>query len=156
MESISNIVRNIRGKVLGGAKVPHGISNPVLRNVNGTIYISFFVYLYSKENLLQNKYGRPSSWVIADIESGEIIKEFDCRNNDFSSEAFGTLYDFNDSEHIIPTKETIIENYELFDTIRRDIKDNNDYISSYKKYFDSIISMTPVEYRCFYKELNGI
>lgn len=55
MVEIKKIVSTLNGKALGGAKIPHSVSNPVLRVVDDVPYIAAFVYIYNRENIQQNK-----------------------------------------------------------------------------------------------------
>ena len=76
MVEIKKIVSTLNGKALGGAKIPHSVSNPVLRVVDDVPYIAAFVYIYNRENIQQNKMPRPVHWIVADLASGDVVNEF--------------------------------------------------------------------------------
>ena len=157
MKKTIEIVKKIKGEVFGGAKIPHGISNPVLRLYNEKLYIAFFVYTFNKDNISKNEYQRPLSWVLADISDGAIIKEFECKLYDFSDESFDEVYSFTDSSHDKPDIEYITAVYSLLDAIRTEyIENNNINLNEYNNYIESIKSITPLSYRVFYDELNGV
>lgn len=156
MVGIKTITSILNRKALGGAKIPHSVSNPVLRVVDNSLYIAAFVYTYNRENLQQNKMPRPVRWIISDINSGDIIKEFDCREDDYTDASFGELYDLNDPGVKRPTKEDFVEIYALFDSVRTDyVEKGVRDTETYKKYFDKILEITPSSYRKFYIDLSN-
>lgn len=157
MESIKTVMSKLNAKVLGGAKIPHCVSNPVLRRSEGRIFISAFVYLYSRENLQNNKMPRPTHWLLADVETGDLEKEWDCRERDFSKANFEESYDLNDPFVKKPTKVDFVNMYSLIDTVREK------YISQgvfdeimYAEYLERILEITPLCYRRFYQELSDL
>ena len=150
------IVSKLNAKALGGAKIPHGISNPVLRMTADSLYIAVFVYTYKRENLQQNKMPRPIHWMIADIITGDPVNEFDCRQNDFSNAEFGELYDLNDLSVKKPSREDIAEIYSLLDSVRTEfINTGKLNAENYRRYLDRILEITPTAYRKFYQELSN-
>ena len=156
MIEIRTVVSKLNAMALGSAKIPHGISNPVLRIEEGEVYIAAFVYVYKRENLQQKTMPRPIHWILADMETGDIVNEFDCRQKDFSAAGFGDLYDLNDSGVKKPTREDFAEIYSLFDSVRSEYL-NTGRINAdrYIEYFNRIMEVTPGSYRKFYCELSN-
>ena len=62
--STREVVSNVKGKVLGGAKVPHQCSMPVLRMVDQKLYLAFYVQFYNREQIQKQLLQRPSEWYI--------------------------------------------------------------------------------------------
>ena len=157
MVDIRNVVMKMNAKALGGAKIPHSLSNPVLRTENNKIYIAVFVYTYGRENLQQKKMPRPIHWIIADIETGEPVQEFDCREKDFSAAEFDGLYDLQDPDVKRPSREDIAAIYALLDSIRTEyLEQGVCNIEAYGRYLESILEITPASYRRFYRELSNL
>ena len=75
-KDIRTIIRELGRVILDGAKVPHILSNPVMRKENGKWYIAFFVTFYNKWNWDKLKMPRPSYWALVDVETGELIKRY--------------------------------------------------------------------------------
>ena len=157
MVDIKTIVSNLNRNALGGAKIPHCVSNPVLRMENEKLHIAAFVYTYNRENLQSNQMSRPIHWILADIESGEIVNEFDCRSVDFSNAEFDTTYDLNDSTVNRPSREEFEQIYKLFDEIRNECTATGlEMVDKYFDYLNRILEVTPSNYQRFYKELSNI
>lgn len=157
MIELNTLLKNLKLACLGGAKVPHSMSNPVIRVEDGKPVVAVFVYVYKKENLVEKKMPRPYSWLIADIESGEVIKEFKCKEKDFSSEPFDAVYDLNDPGKKVPTKEDFGRIYGLFDSLRAQCIQSGACTPEMEEdYLDSILEITPSSYRVFYKDLTNL
>lgn len=157
MIDINTLLRNLKLACLGGAKIPHSMSNPVIRIEDGKPYVAVFVYIYKKENLVEKKMPRPSTWMIADIETGEVIIEYKCKEKDFTSAPFDALYDLNDPDKKVPTKEDFAKIYGLFDSLRAQcIEKGTCTLEMEKEYLDRVLEVTPRSYRMFYKDLTGL
>ncbi len=147
----------MNASALGGAKIPHYVSNPVIRLEDGKAFIAAFVYTYNRENLQSNKMPRPIHWIIADIETGEIINEYDCRQKDFSSAGFDALYDLNNPPAVKkPTRDDFTGIYEEIDSLRRKWISGGFDPDDCKKYLDMILEITPGSYQRFYRELANL
>jgi hypothetical protein len=157
MIDINTLLRNFKMACLGGAKVPHSMSNPVIRVEDGKPVAAVFVYVYKKENLVEKKMPRPFSWIIADLETGEVITEYKCSEKDFTTASFGSLYDLNDPDKKIPTKEDFQRIYGLFDSLRAQcIEKGVCTLEMEEEYLNSVLEVTPSSYRIFYKDLTGL
>lgn len=160
MKDIGTIIRELDRVILDGVKVPHTVSNPVLRKENGKWYIAFFVTFYNKSNLDNKTMPRPSYWALLDIETGELIKRYDCREKDFSSASFDDLIDISDFNQRQFSKEDAEEFFRKFDNARNAyiLNDNNGdslYAGDrlYALYLKTLFEYTPVNYQIFYCEL---
>ena len=90
--STQEIVREMNGKVLGGAKIPHSCSFPVLRKVDGSYVIALFTQLFTREQMSRQMMQRPAYWCCAGLEDGGDFKEYNCKENDFCTAPYGRLY----------------------------------------------------------------
>ncbi|MCR4791787.1 MAG: hypothetical protein K5871_03490 [Lachnospiraceae bacterium] len=155
MITIKEINENIQGQVLGGAKIPHGVSNPVIHKEDDKYYIAYFVYTFEKKNLDTGDFQRPLYWVIADVKTGDLVAEYNCREKDFSEQGFDKLYSMNDPSVRRPDDKYYKVMDSLFDTVRASIAFGSSMDSaSYKAYFSNLLAITPSEYKVFYRELS--
>lgn len=155
MQAITEISKNVYKYVFGGAKVPGGISNPVLRSEDGKYYIAYFGYTYGKQDLVEKRFKRPMKWVLLDIESGELVKVFDCAEKDFSKAPYDKVYSLNDPNVKQGTEEYFRIMDMLFDTARASIVYSKSFDkANYQAYLNNLYAITPQEYRVFYKELS--
>lgn len=154
MKDIRTIIRELGRVVLDGAKVPHTVSNPVLRKEDGKWYIAFFVTFYNKNNLDNKTMPRPSYWCLVDVKTGELIKRYDCREKDFSSASFDDLVDISDFNPNHFSKEDAEEFFRKFDNARNAcILDNDNIARLYGLYLGKLLEVIPVNYQKFYIEL---
>lgn len=157
METIRTIINKLKVKALGGAKIPHGMSNPVLYYDGNDYRIATFIYIYNRENLKNNEAPRPSHWMVADINTGEMTNEYDCKKNDFSEADYEQYYPLKSGTKNKPSKEEIYEMYDLFDKVRLQYVNTGKLDEqTYAVYFNYILSITPPAYQRFYKELSNI
>lgn len=154
MKDIRTIIRELGRTILEGVKVPHTISNPVLRKENGKWYIAFFVAFYKSWNFDRLEMPRPSYWALVDVETGELIERYNCREKDFSSASFDDLIDISNPHRKQFTKEDIDELDRRFDNLRNACILNDDNIDRlYGLYLGKLFELTPVNYQKFYIEL---
>ena len=154
MKDIRTIIRELGRVILDGVKVPHTLSNPVLRKENGKWYIAFFVTFYNKSNLDNKTMPRPSYWCLVDVETGELIKRYDCKEKDFSSASFDDLIDISDFNPKRFSKEDTEEFFRKFDNARNAyILNDNNGDRLYALYLGKLFEYTPVNYQIFYCEL---
>lgn len=155
MLTISEINRKAKRFIFGDIKIPTGISNPVLYSESGKLYIAYFGYTFSKQNMIENRYSRPSRWILVDVETGELFKMFDCTEKDFSTQVFDKLYSLNDPKVKKGTEDYFKVMDMLFDTARASVIYGNAFDNStYQAYLNNLYAITPKEYRVFYKELS--
>lgn len=151
------IFRNVSKNALQGQKRAHGISNPVIRVVDGKAYLAFFVYFYNKENLDFLKMPRPSLWILADIATGDILHRYSCAETDFSAQPNHAAYDISypDKPNVQPGYYE--EVYAKLDTVRKQYEESGSVDqSAYTAYLNAMLTMVPPEYRVFYTELSAL
>ena len=157
MKSIGDINKLAKSYALGGAKIPHGISNPVLRRIKDKVAICYFVYAYSRENMESKQYPRPCEWLELDIEDGTLIARNDCSQIDFSAQSGDSLYSLAASADGKATLDTFRILDMLFDTVRASIVFGGKMdLGSYKGYMKKLLGITPSDYRVFYEELSNM
>lgn len=154
---IKEVLNGLKMKALGGAKIPHGMSNPVLRRLKDKVVIATFIYTYNKENLESKKMPRPTYWMAADIETGELIGHFTCKQAEFSNQPYDRLYAAIPPDKVKATPEYFANLYKIFDGVREGyIQSEKVDRKSYGDYLEKILAIVPVEYGPFYKDLSNI
>lgn len=97
---------------------------------------------------------RPSYWCLVDVETGELIKRYDCKEKDFSSASFDDLIDISDLNPNHFSKEDAEEFFRKFDNARNAyILNDNNGDRLYALYLRMLFEYTPVNYQIFYCEL---
>lgn len=97
---------------------------------------------------------RPSYWCLVDVETGELIERYDCREKDFSSASFDDLIDISNPHQKQFTKEDIDELDRRFDNLRNACILNDKNVDRlYGLYLGKLFELTPVNYQKFYIEL---
>ena len=152
--SSETIFKSVYAKAMGGRKIPHGLSNPVLRYVDGKLAVAFFVYTYSKADLENKMIGRPCTWIVADLAEGKDLRAISCSVEDFSGAPKDGRYSM-DNPKGGKDKDFFSKAYSILDSVR------NQYIKTgvlseeeYETYLDMILETVPPEYHCFYRELS--
>ena len=155
--SSKKVYANLQKKALGGAKVMHRVSLPVIRKEEDKHVLASFIFLFTPEELKTGHIKRPPLWVTADIESGEIIERYRCSENDFSAEPFDKEYFIRESSEVSPSAEYTLDLFQRLDEIRKEVleqKEANDV--AMREYIDLLLRIIPNEYQVFYKELSRI
>lgn len=148
------IYKNIYPLALGGRKVPHGVSNPVLRIRNGQLCMAFFVYTYTREHLKQGMVRRPCDWMVADLVNGRLLEEISCSKEDFSDASKETWYS-TDNPGGAKSGEFFGEAYAILDAVRQEYSKTGKLDeSAYRRYLDKILQAVPPAYHRFYRELS--
>lgn len=154
---VMDVYQKIRPLALGGVKIPHGISNPVLRKRDSRIYIAFFVYTYTRGDLQNGAIRRPTSWITTDLVTGEILDRIQCADEDFSDASFTEYFSTNNPNAGNSTKEYYQRVYALLDSIRKTIIENDSFPKdAYAEYMRSILEVVPSAYHRFYWELSNM
>lgn len=145
----------IQREVLGGKKTPHSTSYPVIYNENNKYYLAVFIFFYTREDIEAGEIKRPSKWAIADIETGEIIKEYETKEKDFSEAPYDVKYNVR-SEAQYDTSEQYYEDvFAILDSVRsKIISDGKFYKGEYQYYLNKILANIPDEYQRFYIDLS--
>ena len=155
MLTINEINSKIQKNVLNGTKIPHSTSYPVLYFENGKYYFAAFIFFYSREDIETGSVERPTMWVIADIETGEIIKERLTKDKDFSNAPYDVKYNIHADASYDTSKEYYDKAFTILDLCRSKIIENGRfYLKEYRFYLDKIIANIPKEYQRFYYDLS--
>ena len=151
------VFQNVSAQALQGQKRPHGVSNPVLREENGRIYLAFFLYFYDKKDLDAMQMPRPSLWFLADIRTGEIVERRSCARQDFSSQPAGLRCDVRYPDRPQRPNGYFQSVYAKLDRIRREYLESGALDrSAYGEYLEEMLTLVPPEYRVFYRELSTL
>lgn len=149
------IFQSVFTQAFGGRKIPHGISNPVLRWRDDQLFLAFFVYTYTRKQLQQGMIARPVSWILADIRTGHLIEEISCGTQDFSTAGNAELYSVH-NPNPRPDPDSFREAYEILDDVRRGyLEDGTVQSVRYNAYLDRILPGVPPAYHRFYRELSN-
>ena len=145
----------IQRGVLGGVKVPHSTSQPVIYKEDGKYYLAAFTFLFSKEDIEAGMVARPTVWTIADIITGEIIKEYETKEKDFSDAPYDVKYNVRADGQYDTSKAYYDKTFAILDSVRdKLIKTGKLYMLEYQAYLDRIIANIPREYQRFYRDLS--
>lgn len=140
--------------IMEGRKVPHSLSDPVLREEDGKLYLAFFVFFYSGAEVKAKLIKRPEIWAIFDLENGEMVSRRDCRIQDFSDASMDEKIDISDDFNV--EKDLYNKAYQMLDDIRTEVIDGKSLdIVKYESYLQLILSAIPVAYRKFFFDLSG-
>lgn len=146
---------NIQNNVLSGAKTPHSTSYPVILKENGKFYLAVFTFFYSREDIDAGMVERPTMWAIADIETGEIIKEYDTMEKDFSNAPYDVKYNIRSNEYYDTSKEYYEKTFAILDSVRsKFINEHKFYEAEYRAYLNRILANIPKDYQRFYTDLS--
>lgn len=155
MITVKELNRKVQPAALNGAKIPHGVSNPVIRQEDGKYYVAYFVYTFDRNNMATKLYPRPSEWILADVSTGDVVGVYKCNEKDFSQQSFEKSYSLIDKNVKKPDEAYFNVMDNLFDTVRASIVYGNKIDeASYAAYFRDLLAITPEGYKVFYKELS--
>lgn len=157
MISMGEMNRKAASYALGGAKIPHGISNPVIRNVDGCYRVCYFVYAVNREDIKRKMYSRPVEWLALDAQTGDLLGSYNCAEEDFSSQSFDQRYSLEDPKTAKPHEAYFSVMDALFDTVRASIVYGDAIdLDSYEGYMKKLLAITPQEYQVFYRDLSAV
>lgn len=153
----SEAMAALQGAVLGGAKVPHHVSYPVIRRVEQTDYLAVFVQTYDRALLQKQALRRPSYWYLADLTTGSIVRAMDCKQEDFCSAPFDRLYRRGEPGKEQWTRADVAQLYAQLDEIRKHlIADGVLDGFAYQAYLKQVLDAEPSGQRNFYRELSSL
>ena len=155
MQISALVNRYLQSAVLEGKKVPHSTSNPVIIDDEGKYYLAVFVFFYSREDIEAGVVERPTMWAVADIETGEVIKEYDTKEKDFSDAPYDVKYNVRSDAKYDTSKEYYDKAFEILDSVREKlISTGKLYKAEYQAYLDRILANIPKDYQRFYRDLS--
>jgi len=145
----------LQRNIMDGAKTPHSVSQPVIYKEDGKHYLAMFVFFYTREDIETGAVDRPTMWVTADIETGEIIKEYETKEKDFSDAPYDVKYNVRSDVQYDTSKEYYDKAYTILDSVREKlISSRKLYALEYKAYLDRILANIPQDYQRFYRDLS--
>ncbi len=144
--------------MFSGAKVPHGLSFPIIRYQDGRYVLAVFAYYMKPDYLKNGKLPRPCKWLVADLVTGEVEAVYNCQEQDFSSEPIDGVYDMNTYlSNEKPAKEKVNQLYAMIDDIRQAYcAENKDEKEGVQEYLTNLLKVVPAEYGRFYEQLANI
>ena len=149
------IYEMINRNVMGGIKIPHGISQPVIHYYNDVYYLACFVFLYTKEDIENGTINRPTIWIIANCETGEILREYETKEKDFSDAPYDVKYNVRSDAKYDTSKEYYDKAFAILDSVREKlISTGKLYKAEYQVYLDRILANIPKDYQRFYRDLS--
>lgn len=155
MIGTGNISVLINKSIISGIKIPHSTSQPVVYKEFGKYYLAVFVFFYTKEDIEAGTVDRPSVWAIADIETGEIIKEYETKEKDFSDAPYDVKYNVRSDAQYDTSKEYYDKAFAILDSVREKLINSGKFYSlEYKAYLDRILANIPQDYQRFYRDLS--
>lgn len=142
-------------EILGGEKIPHSTSYPVVYCENGKYYLASFVFFFTREDIEAGKVDRPTVWAIADIETGEIIEKRQTKDNDFSDAPYDKKYNIRPDGKYDTSREYYDKAFLILDSARKKIINGEVFPEEeYKRYLKAILANVPKEYQRFYTDLS--
>ena len=152
---VKNLWMKLQSNVLGGAKVPHSTSQPVIRKENGKYYLAVFTFFYNREDIQAGMVSRPTVWDLADLETGEIVHEYETMEKDFSDATYDVKYNVRADAQYDTSKEYYDKAFAILDSVREKlISTGKFYNLEYQIYLDKILANIPKEYQRFYRDLS--
>ena len=143
------ICKQVKAQAFQGRMVPGDISWPVLRRWQDKMCLAFFLYTYSREDLLEGKISRPESWILADLESGAVLARHSCREEDFSEAPWQEKYAITggggQSEGALAMLDGVRREYAATGTVPQ---------QAYRTYLEQVLRAIPPAYHRFYRELS--
>lgn len=149
------INHNFQKNIMVGRKIPHSISQPVVFFENGNYYLAAFIFFYTKNDIENGKIDRPAMWVIADIETGDIIREYETKEREFSDAVYDVKYNIRADRTYDTSEEYYDRAFSLLDVVREKIIRNGEFCKEeYQQYLNMILANTPLSYQRFYINLS--
>lgn len=129
-----------------------GISFPVIRKQDNTYFLACFITILNPHDL-SGYIPRPEYWVLATLDTVEVISFHDCTFDDFSASSHERSYNIL-SEKESP-KQYKEEFYSLLDKVRIELLETNILNRRlYKQYLKKITQYAPISYRKFLRDLS--
>jgi len=146
---------NIQKNILNGNKISHSTSYPIIYFEEEKYYLAFFTFFFSQEDIKSGMVSRPTSWVIVDIVTGEIIEERDTNNIDFSDASYDVKYNICVDGEYDTSKQYYDKAFSILDDVRNKLITTGTLDKTqYQIYLNKIIANIPKEYQRFYRDLS--
>ena len=155
--SLGDVATSVDKALQEFGRVSHQISMPVLRKHEDELYFASFAYYYTAEQIRSKMVKKPSRWFLTDIKTGEVKYNYNCLENDFSSEENDKLYNISYSDALRYGGHYWYSTYTLIDIILNEYVNNGCLRKDlYREYLNRVLRTAPADYRVFYKELSNI
>lgn len=155
MNSGNTVNSMLHRNILNGSKVPHSTSWPVIFCECGKYYLAVFVFFYTRDDIQAGMVNRPEVWAVADLETGEIIKEYQCKDKDFSDADFDERYNIRSNGQYDTSKQYYDDAFAILDSVREKlITTGHFYKIEYQYYLNKILGNIPKSYQRFYRDLS--
>ena len=146
--------KNIKKTIIQG-KIPHSTSQPVLREQEGKMYLSAFLFLFDKEDLQRSEVNRPTLWCIADVETGEVIEVYTTTEKEFSVASYDMKYSIKQEGQHDVSREYYEKAFAILDEVREEyLLTGNIDKGKYGIYLEMILKNIPKEHHRFFRELS--
>lgn len=141
-------------ELFGGAKIPHGMSLPVIRRCGDEYRLAAFVFFFTASDVRKGKIGRPTMWVEADIRTGHVVAEHQSRESEFSDAGYKEMLDIrgqgiSDRRHQL----TLLE---MLDPLRKTAAEGSVDEKACGEYLQKAQAEMPASYRRFYADLSDV
>lgn len=147
----------IKNTILGGVKVPHGASQPVIYQdpADGRYYLAAFVFFFSGEDIRKGMVSRPSLWAIYDLETGDLIQRFSTKDKEFSDAPYNVKYDIHADGAYDTSAAYYNAAYDILDQVREKIISEGTLDRQlYDDYLRRVAFNIPESYQRFFYDLS--
>ncbi|WP_394917013.1 hypothetical protein [uncultured Robinsoniella sp.] len=151
----ATISLNLNKNMFTVGKVAHSTSQPVIYKEYGKYYLAVFVFFYTREDVHTGMISRPLAWVIADMETGEIMEKYQCKDKDFSNASYDVKYNIYPDANYNTFRQYYSGVFAILDSVREKlITTGKLYNLEYQCYLQKILANVPKEYQGFYTDLS--
>lgn len=150
---MDRIAKNV---AFDGAKIPHGIANPVLAVFSGQVCVCYLAYAYTKKDIDDKIVPPPSKEVFMDIVSGGVIAIEQCFDPkyDRDDETSRKFYSSATCGLRSVAAGYLDEMHGLFEQVCQTYADEGVIdMNKYQLYLSMLYAITPVGYCEFYREI---
>lgn len=141
-------------ELFGGAKIPHGMSLPVIRRCGDEYRLASFVFFFTASDVRKGKIGRPTMWVEADIRTGHVVAEHQSRESEFSDAGYKEMLDIRGQG--ITDRRHQLSLLEMLDPLRKSAAEGSVDEKAYGEYLKKAQAEMPASYRRFYADLSDV
>lgn len=149
------IFTELSKKILRGAKIPHSTSQPVIYEEGGKYFLAVFVFFFTHQDIEAGEVDRPTHWAVCDLETGEILKEYETKDKDFSDAPYDVKYNVRADGQYDTSKEYYDKAFAVLDSVREKLlKEGHLYRAEYDYYLNMILKNIPKDYQRFFRDLS--
>lgn len=132
-----------------------GCSLPVIYCENGKAYLAWFIYFFSDDDIRKGKFGRPRAWIVADIETGEMIERRSTKDIEFSDASYDVKYNVRTEPKYTSIEEYCNKIFGILDSVRNKIIKGEKFPEEeYQNYLEEILPNVSKKYQRFYRDLS--